>query len=89
MAKTKVDTGLFKDIQDKCSERESLHAARITMCNEIEKMFLMVWEDEKPDVTGKDWIKLTISPEARNKALGAIRLMTATDPKFRDRKSVV
>ena len=58
------------------------HSQRIEMCDAIEKMFLMEWEDEKPETAGKDWIKLTISPDARNKALGAIRLMTATDPKF-------
>jgi hypothetical protein len=82
MAKTKVDAGLFSSIKSHCTELEQNHAARVTMCNEIEKMFMMTWDDEKPDTTGKDWIKLTISPEARNKALGAIRLMTATDPKF-------
>jgi len=82
MAKKTFDAGLFKDIQSRCTELEQNNSQRITMCNEIEKMFLMEWDDEKPDITGKDWIKLTISPEARNKANGAIRLMTATDPKF-------
>lgn len=82
MAKKSFDAGLFSDITSKCTEREQLHAQRISMCNAIEKMFLMEWEDEKPSTTGKEWIKLTISPEARNKAIGAIRLMTATDPKF-------
>jgi hypothetical protein len=82
MAKTNYDAALLQDIQDNCVQREMLHAERIKMCDAIEKMFLVLWEDEKPDITGKDWIKLTISPEARNKALGAIRLMTAADPKF-------
>lgn len=82
MAKKSFDAGLFTKIQERCSQRETDHADRIEMCDQIEKMFLMLWEDEKPDVAGKDYIKMTISPEARNRALGAIRLLTAADPKF-------
>lgn len=82
MAKQKMNIDLFSKIRDCCTETEANHARRVEMCNEIEKMFLMDWSDEKPSKEGRDWIKETISPDARNKALGAIRLMTATDPKF-------
>ena len=83
MAKQKkTDLGVFGKIRDRCVEVEQNHSKRVEMCNELEKMFLMEWEDEKPNVAGREWIKITTSPEARNKALGAIRLMTATDPTF-------
>lgn len=82
MAKPKVDLSVFGKIRDRSVETEQNHSKRVEMCNELEKMFLMEWEDEKPTTAGKEWIKTTISPEARNKALGAIRLMTATDPTF-------
>lgn len=73
----------FDRIVNKCIELEESLSERNDMYNKIEKMFLMEWDEDKPSTKEKtDWIKLTISPDARNKALGAIRLLTATDPKF-------
>jgi hypothetical protein len=48
------------------------------MMEDIDKMYFMDWED-KPK--GKEF-KFTTSPSARNALLGAIRLMTTTEPKF-------
>jgi hypothetical protein len=51
---------------------------RDDMLTEIDKMFFMDWED-KPE--GENY-KFTVSPSARNALLGAIRLMTSTEPIF-------
>lgn len=48
------------------------------LMDEMDKMYFMEWED-KPQ--GKEF-KFTTSPSARNALLGAIRLMTSTEPNF-------
>ena len=48
------------------------------MMEDIDKMYFMEW-DEKP--SGKEY-KFTTSPAARNALVGAIRLMTSTEPNF-------
>jgi hypothetical protein len=68
----------FSRIQEHCADLESQYGQRKTMFEAIENMFLMDWSD-KPD---REELKLTISPQARNTALGAIRLLTAADPVF-------
>ena len=72
--------GEFANIKKRCEDLASEYAARNTMCDELEAMYLMDWTEGKPEEASH--VKLTISPEARNKALGAIRLLTAADPKF-------
>jgi len=70
-------------IKDRFDRIEANYASRNTMFDEIEKIFLMEWDDsEKPTQSEGNHIKYTVSPDARNKALGAIRLMSSTDPKF-------
>jgi len=46
---------------------------------EMDEIFFMDWDD-KP--TGRDDFKFTTSPSGRNALLGAIRLMTSTEPVF-------
>lgn len=48
------------------------------MMHDVDKMYFMEWAD-KP--SGRDY-KFTVSPSARNALLGAIRLMTSTEPMF-------
>jgi hypothetical protein len=48
------------------------------MMREVDRMYFMDWKD-KP--SGRDF-KFTTSPSARNALLGAIRLMTSTEPQF-------
>lgn len=70
-------------IKDRLNTLETNYAARNTMLDEIEDIFLMEWDDaEKPTQSEGNHIKYTTSPDARNKALGAIRLMSSTEPKF-------
>lgn len=48
------------------------------MMEDVDKMYFMDWDD-KPK--GREF-KFTTSPSARNALLGAIRIMTSTEPKF-------
>jgi hypothetical protein len=57
-------------VQDYMAQKEMMEA--------VDKMYFMEWAD-KPK--GKE-IKFTTSPSARNALLGAIRLMTSTEPIF-------
>lgn len=54
------------------------YADRDALLEEIDKMYFLDWED-KPK--GQDF-KYTVSPGPRNALLGAIRLMTSTEPKW-------
>lgn len=67
----------FAQVQQKASDLETLYRDRNTMFDDIEQMFLMNWTGPQVD-DGE--LKLTISPSARNAALGAIRILTAADP---------
>ena len=83
MAEKKPDMNFFSKVKDRFDKMEANYAERNTMFDDIEKIFLMDWEgDQKPAQSEGNHIKYTISPDARNKALGAIRLMSATEPKF-------
>jgi len=74
---------MMTNIKDRMEKMESNYAERNAMYDEIENIFLMKWEDgDKPVQSEGNHIKYTVSPDARNKALGAIRLMSSTDPKF-------
>jgi len=67
----------FNEIKERCDDLEAQYSGRNEMLDKVEEIFLMDWQD-KP--TGD--VKLTISPSGRNTALGAIRLLTSTEPKF-------
>ena len=69
----------IEDVIEYADDLESRLKGRDDTFKEMEKIFMMEWED-KP--TGKGALKFTVSPDPRNAALGAIRLMIATDPTF-------
>jgi hypothetical protein len=54
------------------------YASQKEMMEDVDKMYFMDWDD-KP--SGREF-KFTTSPSARNALLGAIRLMTSTEPLF-------
>jgi hypothetical protein len=68
----------FEDIQAYASEIVAGYAERDALYIEIEDAYLL----NEVDMPNKDWIKITMSPDARNKTLGAVRLLTAADPKW-------
>ena len=69
----------FDDVSSYAEEVIGGYSQRDTMYRALENMFLLEGA-ELP--TGSD-VKQTISPDARNALLGAVRLLTAADPKFR------
>lgn len=68
----------FETIKAKSNRLQELYSARKADLDAYAAMYLMDWTDKPTD--GR--LKITISPEARNRALGAKRLMTAAAPVF-------
>lgn len=68
----------IEEIRSYAEEIIQGYAERDALYIEIEDAYLLN-EVGMPD---KDWVKVTMSPDARNKALGAVRLLTASDPKW-------
>ena len=80
MPNKKIDDSLFAEIKDHAEQMKSDDSARDTMYTSIDEMYLMNWTGR----AGKKWktAEVKVSPDARNAALGAVRLMVATDPIF-------
>jgi len=66
----------FKDIQAKAKSLMDGFGTRNQLYKEIEEAYLL----DDSIVADKNWIKKTVSVDARNKLLGATRLLTAADP---------
>jgi hypothetical protein len=79
--KSEVGTDL-KDVQEYCNAIVVDHSNRKNMQNDMEKLFLMEWDEKEKLEKQKKGFKATISPDARNRLLGAVRLMISTDPQF-------
>ena len=69
----------FDKITSYAQEVISSYSRRDQMFRELEQIFLL---EDMGDLPDADWIKPTRHPDARNALLGAVRLMTATDPRF-------
>jgi hypothetical protein len=72
------DQAVFDDVRHYSSRLVASFAARDNMLEEIRRMFAMEWTQ----VPTGDWIKPTMSPTAYNTTMGAIRLLTATEPQL-------
>lgn len=79
----------WKELQEYVNYLKRLHSEPHNMMNEMEKMFLMNWDDEERVRKTMENIKITKSPDARNNLLGAVRLLVATDPQFSTPKTDV
>lgn len=76
------DPNVLKDIRTHALEIKSIYGDRDIQCTEMENMYLLN-DPNKEDMTkGRKHVKYTISPDARNTLLGAVRLLIATDPAF-------
>ncbi|MEN6488634.1 MAG: hypothetical protein ABFD66_07090, partial [Smithella sp.] len=75
-----LDDQLISDAKDHAQQMKSDDGKRDQMFDEIDQMYLMTWSGK----SGKNWSKsdIKVSPDARNAALGATRLLVATDPIF-------
>ncbi len=68
----------FTEIQHHTRRLIAGYAGRDAMLEEIRQMFHMEWRSPPAG----DWIRETMSPSAYNAAIGAVRLMTSTEPHF-------
>lgn len=73
------DPKLETEIRDHIRSMESANVIRDKEFDEYERMYLMKW-DSRPD--DSDTVKPTMSPTARDKVDGAIRLMLSQKPIF-------
>lgn len=79
------NSDVYRDIQERSRELKSKHIRRNVMFDEYERMFNMDYSNELrrlSDNGASDTIKPVISPTARNKVLGTLRLLISQDPKF-------
>jgi len=68
----------IEDARHVAIQLSTRYAKRDEFNNEIRRAYHMEWQ-EAPKA---DWIKPTMSPSAHNSSLGAIRLLTATEPQI-------
>ncbi len=68
----------FNEIRHQATQLVSRYGARDVMLEDLRRMFHMEWQ-EAPKA---DWVKPTMSPDAYNACIGAIRLLTATEPQI-------
>ena len=72
-----IDQNIYSEARARADELKAIYANRDANFDKYQKMYLMTWSSA-PDTDG---IQVTISPDARNKVLGAKRLLTSTTPK--------
>ena len=82
MAKEEFDLTMFRETREHAEHLKSLYGARNELMTTMEEMYLLLWKDEERVKRLYNNVKITKSPTARNKLLGAARLMIATDPEF-------
>lgn len=82
MAKEEFDLKAFKEVTEHAADLRGRYTARNEFFNLMEEMYLLIWRDEERVKRLHDNIKITKSSTARDKLLGAARLMIATDPEF-------
>lgn len=68
----------FEEIKTKAKKIKSMYGERDTIYADIIKMYAL---EDTSLPTDEDIVKI-ISPDARNKILGMVRLLTATEPKW-------
>jgi hypothetical protein len=66
----------LQEAMDHAADLEASYADLRTMQDEMDDMILMDWKDKPKNKK----LKFTVSPEARNTYMGALRLLTSTDP---------
>ena len=72
----------FKEVQEHCTQLKTDWAQRDNQIDEIEKIFLLNWGDEDTITSKVTDAMVTKSPDGRNQALGAVRLLTGANPQW-------
>lgn len=81
-AKSMKDDKLAGEMKTHAQDLKAVYNQRDLDFKEYEKYYNMTWEDEQSSKLRRTYKVLTTSPDARNKVLGAVRLLVATDPQF-------
>jgi len=76
------DMTLMAQVRARADYLKSLHAARNTMDDKMERALLLTWDEESKTRKVMENVKITKHPGARNALLGAMRLLIASDPTF-------
>lgn len=78
----RADPKIYKDCMDQATLLQANYGGRAAQNAKIEQIFFMDWGDQGKFKKQMDNAKITISPDGRNAANGAWRLMIASDPVF-------
>ncbi len=72
----------LREAQEYAKHLKAQYAERNRIMDQMEKMLMLVWDEEARVKRVMKDAKITLSPVARNKLLGAVRLLTVVDPSF-------
>lgn len=72
-----IDPGIVSQAQGELEALKTLYSAAHTQMESMEKMVLLNPEET---ISEDDGVKLTLSPSARNRWIGATRILTASEP---------
>lgn len=78
----RTDPTIYKECMDQATLLQANYGGRAALYSKIEQIFFMEWGDQGKFKRQVDNAKITISPDGRNAANGAWRLMIASDPVF-------
>ena len=76
------DRDVFDQIRTHARDLKGAYGVRDQEFKEYEKMYLMDFDARQSKFENADIIKKTASPSARNKVIGALRLLMSQDPIF-------
>jgi hypothetical protein len=72
----------FSEIKKRANDLQTHYVERNKLYDELENIFFLNWEEEAKFKRANENAKITLSPDPRNKMIGAARLLTASDPVF-------
>lgn len=72
----------FQDVVQRSHDLQAQYASRNQLYDDMEEMFFMESAEANRMTQVMENVKITLSPDARNSLLGAVRLLIATDPIF-------
>lgn len=72
----------LKTLQDYAKDLRSVYGERDAQLERMKNLYLLVWEEQAELERQFAHMRITLSPDARNKIKTAVRLMTATQPQI-------
>jgi len=72
----------FNSVKLRCQKMVEDMGERNSYNDKYEELFLMTWDEENEMKRKQENLRVTKSPDPRNKVIGALRLLVAGDPAF-------